>query len=131
MKVQESSRVHPLKTWPPYFEALLSGAKTFEVRKNDRNYAVGDTLLLREWSAEEGYSGRKLRFKVNYIMHGDNFGVEDGYCVMALAKIEEAECKHIPPSEPRWFPPCPKCGYCSPDISEAAVAARKTTTDRQ
>lgn len=27
-------------------------------------------------------------------------------------------CKHVAPSEPRWFAPCPKCGYCSPDISK-------------
>jgi hypothetical protein len=36
----------------------------------------------------------------------------------ALTPEPQAKCKHVPPSEPRWFPPCPKCGYCSPDISQ-------------
>lgn len=36
--------MHTLKTWEPYFSATLRGEKTFEVRKNDRNYAVGDII---------------------------------------------------------------------------------------
>jgi hypothetical protein len=40
---------HELKTWPGPFAAVLSGEKTHEVRKNDRGYAVGDRLLLREY----------------------------------------------------------------------------------
>ena len=43
------STVHELKVVPPYFDALVSGAKTFEVRKNDRAYQRGDVLKLREW----------------------------------------------------------------------------------
>lgn len=40
---------HELKVVPPYFDALVSGSKTFEVRKNDRAYQRGDVLRLREW----------------------------------------------------------------------------------
>ena len=42
-------REHDLKTWSPFYAAVASGAKTFELRKDDRNYSVGDVLLLREW----------------------------------------------------------------------------------
>ena len=38
---------HDLKIWPEFFDAVASGAKPFDLRKNDRNYHVGDTLLLR------------------------------------------------------------------------------------
>jgi len=43
---------HVLKTWPPYFKALIDGTKTFEIRKDARGFAVGDLLLLREFIAD-------------------------------------------------------------------------------
>ena len=46
---------HRLKTIQPYFDNIASGAKTFEIRKNDRGFEVGDELLLMEWSPEAGY----------------------------------------------------------------------------
>jgi hypothetical protein len=35
---------HELKTWTEYYNAVFDGNKTFEVRKNDRNYQVDDVL---------------------------------------------------------------------------------------
>lgn len=40
---------HILKTWPESFAAVLSGAKRFEYRVDDRGYRVGDILHLREY----------------------------------------------------------------------------------
>lgn len=39
---------HYLKIKPSYFESVLSGQKTFEFRKNDRDYHIGDELILAE-----------------------------------------------------------------------------------
>lgn len=44
---------HDLKILSPYFIAVEDGSKPFEVRRNDRNYQVGDTLLLREGNMAE------------------------------------------------------------------------------
>ena len=32
---------HQLKSWPEFFEPVLRGEKTAELRLNDRNYHVG------------------------------------------------------------------------------------------
>ena len=78
---------HELKIQPQYFEDIISGTKTFEIRKNDRNYQVGDVLTLREFNNGE-YTNRFIRKRVAYIHHGDgNFGIEQGYCVMALRNV--------------------------------------------
>lgn len=50
------NKIHELKVKPVYFEAVKEGIKTFELRRDDRNFKVGDILLLREW--EHQYSGR-------------------------------------------------------------------------
>ena len=48
---------HALKTWPVYFKAVKEGSKTFEVRKDDRKFHVGDKVLLQEYDLEEGFTG--------------------------------------------------------------------------
>jgi hypothetical protein len=66
---------HDLKIWPEGFEAIMAGAKTWEFRRFDRYYRVGDTLLLREWDpATKDYTGRTIRKKVTYLQDLTEFG---------------------------------------------------------
>lgn len=59
--------VHELKCWPEHFEPMSKGAKTHEVRVNDRDYKVGDVLYLREWAPlVSDYTGR---FAVRVVTH--------------------------------------------------------------
>lgn len=79
---------HELKTWKKYFVMVFCGSKTFEVRKNDRNFKLGDDLLLKEWDNEKNeYTGRFLHRKVDYILQGGQFGIEEGFVVMSISKI--------------------------------------------
>jgi hypothetical protein len=78
------AKEHELKCWPEYFAAIRRGDKTFEVRKNDRGFKVGDTLWLREWSPTRTYTGAHLRVRVTYTLEGPAFGIEVGYIVMGL-----------------------------------------------
>jgi hypothetical protein len=79
---------HELKTWPAFFQAILEGRKTFEVRRNDRGFQAGDVLRLREYEPERSgssaYTGRSLGVLVKYVLSGTQFGVVDGFCVMAI-----------------------------------------------
>ena len=59
---------HRLKTWPKQYQDVLAGVKTFEVRKNDRDFQVGDFLLLKEYDPEtKKYTGPSLTKKIVYI----------------------------------------------------------------
>ena len=61
--------MHTLKCWPAYYEAVKSGQKNFEIRKNDRPFVVGDTMLLREWDpGTKQYTGREAKRKITYIL---------------------------------------------------------------
>ncbi|MHB1262037.1 MAG: DUF3850 domain-containing protein [Thermoplasmatota archaeon] len=57
-------RVHDLKVWTEHFAALASGKKPFEIRKADRDFQVGDVLLLREVAHAPGdllaFTGRAV-----------------------------------------------------------------------
>ncbi|MNO55018.1 hypothetical protein D3C76_455010 [compost metagenome] len=74
---------HELKILPQYFDAVYRNAKPFEVRKNDRNFAVGDELVLNEWEPESGYTGSKLLRKVSYILDDSQY-LQEGYVVLGL-----------------------------------------------
>lgn len=78
---------HELKILQQYFEDVDTGKKTFEVRKVDRLYGVGDILKLREWSPINGYSGRETVKEVIYIMHGGQWGLAEGNCIMGLKEL--------------------------------------------
>ena len=70
---------HELKCWPEYFEQILTGYKTFEVRKNDRDYKVGDELFLREWDyLKMEYTGRELKMLITY-----NTPTMQGFCTLS------------------------------------------------
>jgi hypothetical protein len=74
---------HELKIWPEYYEKVLWGTKKWELRKNDRNFKVGDFILLQEFNSVK-YTGREIQVEVTYILHGPSFGLEEGYCIMSI-----------------------------------------------
>ena len=56
------------KTWPGYFDNILSGKKKFELRLNDFEVNEGDVLLLEEWDPKTAsYTGRSIEKKVTYV----------------------------------------------------------------
>ena len=97
-------RTHELKTWPSFFEAVLSGDKTFEVRRNDRDFAVGDKLVLLEWDPSKSkvrlddgtvsdltaFTGRKIEKRVSYVLPGGKWGIAESHCVMGLGDVLSA-----------------------------------------
>lgn len=56
-----------LKILPHYYKAVVRGDKTFELRNNDRNFVVGEEILLREWDYFD-YTGNNVRVKITYIL---------------------------------------------------------------
>jgi len=66
--------MHELKTWPESFQPIIKNKKNFEVRVNDRNYQVGDKLLLLEYDpVKQQYTGRKCYRQISYIMSKNPF----------------------------------------------------------
>ena len=99
-ETRELSRLHELKTWPEYFEAIVDGSKRFEVRKNDRDFQEMDTVRLCEWKPDtEDYTGRVAIASIGYILRGPAFGISDGYVAFSLT------CVNAPlPAETRERP---------------------------
>lgn len=76
------SAIHKLKIRPDFFKAVSAGEKKFEIRKNDRDFNVGDFLVLREY-AENAYTGKQAIFKITYILADPEF-LMPGYVAFSI-----------------------------------------------
>jgi len=57
-----------LRIEPQYFAPILSGEKTFEVCDTiDREFYVGQGIILREWCPENGYTSRQQKIRVTHV----------------------------------------------------------------
>ena len=98
-------RTHRLKVHPSAFKATLAGLKPWEYRLNDRDYMVGDHLRLEEWdpgernedspsgaTPEGDYTGAAYTVLVTHVVHGTQFSIPAGYCVLTIDKdVDQGE----------------------------------------
>ena len=72
-------KIHNLKIRAEYALPKLNGDKMFEIRKNDRNYEVGDIVLYNVINdAELNRQFVSKFYKITYIT---NYAQQDGYVV--------------------------------------------------
>lgn len=85
--------IHALRCWPNFFNEIVSGVKKFEIRKDDRDFRVGDVLRLEEWlptdseDADEqkaAYTGRFELKVIRYILRDPQFGIQEGYAILGF-----------------------------------------------
>jgi len=77
---------HELKIYKEYFEPVLNESKTFEIRKNDRDYRVGDRIVLNELHDDKKtYTGRYFKGVITYVT---DYAQKDGYVVFSFRKAD-------------------------------------------
>ena len=87
-------QIHKVKILPNHFRAVKKKLKKSEIRKNDRNYKDGDVLFLQEFDDRKqfkSYTGSEVIVKVTHILHGGQYGIEEGYCVMSFRILRAEE----------------------------------------
>lgn len=81
--------ISPLKAWPIYFEAIVLGRKTFEIRRNDRYFQEGDRVTLLEWDPGTGkYTGREIMIEIRYVCDLGPVGLH-GYVGMSIVPMAD------------------------------------------
>lgn len=101
---------HDLKTDPEAFAKTAAGQKPWEIRKNDRDFQEGDTVTLHETRATGAdmangapleYTGRKAQGIIDWILHGPQYGLADGWCIFTLlVETPEARWRENGESDP-------------------------------
>ena len=83
------SKIHALKCRGDFFMSVYDNEKEFEVRKNDRDFKIGDYIVLcQRYGQDDGeLSGLTCMRKIKYILTGGQFGVQQGYVVLGLEVV--------------------------------------------
>jgi hypothetical protein len=74
---------HVLKTWPALFQANADGRMPFNVRHDDRDFQVGDRVILVEYDPKtDTNSGRVLERRISFLVRGKP--LPKGYCAFSF-----------------------------------------------
>jgi len=92
-----STKTHELKSWPEFFEQVISNQKTHELRRaDDRVFNVGEHITLREFNREsEKYTGREVTAEITYITNTDSpcayskEALDSKFCILSIRLINE------------------------------------------
>lgn len=81
---------HILKIQSKYYYSILLGDKTFEVRKLDRDYKIGDVIQFNVIQQDGTTETPPYLYRIRYILTHDDFpdGIQEGYGVLGIKQIE-------------------------------------------
>ena len=98
-------KLHELKILHEYLVDITIGTKTFELRKNDRDYQVGDLIrfidkdyadrdykLFHKYDDTEPYIDENTLYRITYVLKNvEKYGLDKDYCILAIKKLEIKE----------------------------------------
>lgn len=137
MGKQDRMRTHHLKCHPGPFNAIVSGRKQYEIRKDDRGYAVGDLAILHEYhGGQEMFTGGVVSVMIEHKMP-TSYGLKDDYCALGI-RIEKIWGSHEEwrPVHPDDAARCQLCGRligdpCAVNGQRCCVGCWMDTAPRQ
>lgn len=95
---------HEVKSWPPFFDEIIAGRKTHDLRRaNDRDFAIGDRLMHLEWDPDTlQYTGRTALSEITYITNQEvpcaysGIALDPDFCILSISLVtQESENEAI------------------------------------
>jgi Domain of unknown function (DUF3850) len=87
-------RTHELKSWPRFFRSIVAGDRAHELRRNDRDYRVGDQVLLREYDPDsKTYTGSFCEAAITSMTSRDipcavsDQGLNPDFCILSIRVV--------------------------------------------
>lgn len=84
-------RAHKIKILRDFADAVYSGDKTFEIRKNDRGYQKGDIVVFKAIddlsSPILSHPINETKYRITYVLSGQ--GIKEDYVVFGIKEVKE------------------------------------------
>lgn len=83
-------KLHTLKLHVRYWDAVMRGSKTFELRKMDRPYELGDRIHFVKLNRDGKVTNdnKTNLFQIVYILEDvPQYGLDPDYCILGIEKL--------------------------------------------
>lgn len=94
-------KLHELKILHEYLVDVDLGKKTFELRKNDRDYQVGDLIRFIDIREDDSIANKNqiepnidenTLYRITYVLKDvEKYGLDKDYCILAIKKLNIKE----------------------------------------
>ena len=94
-------KLHELKIKKNYFDDILKGKKTFEIRKNDRDFQEGDLISFKVVDENFNSINECLMsafaypyyvFRITYVLKNvPEYGLDKDYCILGIKRLVEKD----------------------------------------
>lgn len=93
-------KLHELKILHEYLVDVDLGNKTFELRKNDRDYQVGDLIRFIDVREDDSTYKNQIEpnidentlYRITYVLKDvEQYGLDKEYCILAIKKLDIKE----------------------------------------
>lgn len=94
-------KLHELKILHEHLIDISIGKKTFELRKNDRDYQVGDLIRFIDVREDDSTANKNqiepnidenTLYRITYVLKGvEQYGIDTDYCILAIKKLDIKE----------------------------------------
>ena len=75
---------HALKINPTDFAAVVAGIMNYQLRKDDRPFNNGDTVIFQEYDNDK-YTGKEHVATISYVKRdAKQFGLRDGFAAFGI-----------------------------------------------
>ncbi|MCH5179928.1 MAG: DUF3850 domain-containing protein [Erysipelotrichales bacterium] len=83
--------IHYLKIDEYYYQYIQCNLKRFELRKNDRNYKVGDLIIFKRIVNYTNYilirDEHVVVYKIDYVLNNvPEYGLDNDYCILSISR---------------------------------------------
>lgn len=85
-------KLHTLKIQPRFYSAVMKGDKTFELRKNDRDFLASDLIHFVNVNGEDFINEPNNVYQITYVLQDvKEYGLDEDYCILGIKKLTEGE----------------------------------------
>jgi hypothetical protein len=87
-------KTHHLKSWPQYFRPIMEGLRTHELRRNDRGFEVGDSIVLEEFDpVGQEYTGERCEVEITSMTSQgqpcamSSEALDPAFCILSIKRV--------------------------------------------